>query len=88
MPATTQISQSPRNRALAGLTKQLKECVLKEILEPEFGFGLPGGLRERTLFKIRRWFGSIWKHKLCYKESAWSAFWSGIWSHLLKPSSI
>lgn len=66
----------------------LKERVLNEILEPEFGFGLPGGLRERTLFKIRRWFGSTWKHKLCYKESAWSAFWSGVWSHLLKPSSI
>ena len=66
----------------------LKERVLNEILEPEFGFGLPSGLRERTLFKIRRWFGSTWKHKLCYKESAWSAFWSGVWSHLLKPSSI
>lgn len=67
---------------------QQKMRVLKEILEPEFGFGLPSGLRERTIFKIRRWYGSTWKHKLCYKESTWSAFWSGVKSHLLKPSSI
>ena len=32
-----------------------------------------------VLFKFRRWKGSAWKHELCYKESMWSAFWSGVW---------
>lgn len=67
---------------------KLKERVLKEILEPEFGSVLPSGFTKRILFKYRRWRGSTWKHQLCYKESMRSAFWSGVWNHLLKPSSI
>lgn len=66
----------------------LKDRVLNEIIDPEFGFGLPKSLFRRMIFKVRRWRGSAWKHKLCYKESMWSAFWSGVKSHLLKPSSI
>lgn len=66
----------------------LKDRVLKEILEPEYGEELPKRLIPRLVFKYRRWKGSAWKHELCYKESMWSAFWSGVWNHLLKPSSI
>lgn len=66
----------------------LKDRVLKEILYPEFCEDLPKRLIPRLVFKFRRWKGSAWKHELCYKESMWSAFWSGVWNHLLKPSSI
>lgn len=66
----------------------LKERVLNEIIDPEYGVELPNGLLRRILFKFRRWKGSAWKHELCYKDSMWSAFWSGAWNHLLKPSSI
>jgi hypothetical protein len=66
----------------------IKEKVLKEILSPKFGEELPQRLLARLIYKYRRWKGNAWKHKLCYKESMWSAFWSGIWSHLLKPRSF
>ncbi len=66
----------------------LKDRVLKEILSPEFPNQTPGGFVKRVSFKLRRWKGNAWKHELCYKESMWSAFWSGLWNHLLKPSSI
>lgn len=66
----------------------LKERVVNEILFPKYGEDLPAKLIPRALFKFRRWKGSAWKHELCYKESMWSAFWSGVKSHLLKPSSI
>lgn len=66
----------------------VKDRVLKEILEPEFGEELPKNLIPRLVFKYRRWKGSAWKHKLCYKETMWSAFWSGVWNHLLKPESM
>lgn len=67
---------------------ELKERVLNEILEPEYSEELPKGLIKRTIFKIRRWKGNAWKHELCYKDSMWSAFWSGVWNHLLKPNSF
>ncbi|MBQ8969403.1 MAG: nucleotidyltransferase family protein [Bacteroidaceae bacterium] len=66
----------------------LKERVLQDILNPEYVAELPAGFFRRTHFKYRRWKGNAWKHELCYKESMWSAFWSGVWNHLLKPSSI
>ncbi len=66
----------------------LKERVLNEILSPEFSIESPRGLVKRIVFKLRRWKGNAWKHKLCYKDSMWSAFWSGVWNHMLKPSSI
>lgn len=68
--------------------QSLKDKVMREILSPEFGVELPQEFYRRVLFKLRRWRGSIWKHELCYSESRWSAFWSGVWNHLLKPSSI
>ena len=66
----------------------LKDRVLNEILSPEYGSDLPKGFFHRIIFKLFRWYGSSWKHKLCYKESMLSAFWSGVCGHLLKPSSI
>ena len=66
----------------------LKNRVLNEILCPEFGFELPDNILKRVAFKIHRWYGSFWKHELCYNESRWSAFGSGVWNHVLKPSSI
>ena len=67
---------------------QLKDRVLNDILSPEFSEVEKGGFISRAIFKYRRWKANAWKHELSFKESKWSAFWSGVWSHLLKPSSI
>ena len=66
----------------------VKERVLNEIITPEFQAVEPKSLLPRVVFKYKRWKANGWKHKLCYKESMWSAFWSGVWNHLLKPASI
>ena len=66
----------------------LKERVMNDIMSPEFAEEMPKRFFARVLWKIRRWKANEWKHKLCYKESMWSAFWSGVWGHLLKPRSI
>lgn len=66
----------------------IKNRVLSEILSPEFNETEPNTFLPRVLFKYRRWCANEWKHQLCYKESMWSAFWSGMWSHLQKPHSI
>jgi hypothetical protein len=66
----------------------LKERVLEDILSPRFPRESPKGVVPRLVFKYRRWKGNAWKHKMCYNESMCNAFWSGVWNHLLKPSSI
>ena len=66
----------------------LKDKVLKDILYPKYSVSEPSRLIPRLLYKYRRWKGNAWKQELCYSESRWSAFWSGIWGHLLKPKSI
>ena len=66
----------------------ITDKVVKEILAPEFSGALPKGLFPRIIYKVKRWRGNTWKHKLCYKDSLWSAFWSGIWNHLRKPATI
>lgn len=66
----------------------LKDKVLNEILEPAIPNEKPHNLFARVFWKYRRWKANEWKHKLVYKESMWSTFWSGVWNHLLKPSSI
>lgn len=66
----------------------MKENVLNDILSPKFPREMPNGFIRRVFFKIKRWKSNEWKHKLSYNESMWSAFWSGVKSHLLKPSSI
>ena len=73
---------------IAHFDPALKERVLNDILHNEFQEKQPKDLLRRLLFKFRRWKANAWKHKLCYTESMWSAFWSGVWGHLLKPSSI
>ena len=82
------IRKNQRDRYCSKKQTFVKGRVLKEILSPEFGEDLPKSLIPRLVFKYRRWKGSAWKHELCYKESMWSAFWSGVWNHILKPSSI
>lgn len=67
---------------------QLKDRVVQEIISPPFTEEEPLWLLKRIVFKYRRWKANSWKHELCYKESMWSAFLSGVWSHILKPSSI
>lgn len=66
----------------------IKERVLNDILSPEFNEVEKGGFFSRSLFKYRRWKANAWKHELCFTESMSSAFWSGVKSHILKPSSI
>lgn len=73
---------------LTDVDKALKERVVNEILSPEFEGETPSALIPRIVFKYRRWKANGWKHRLCYRESMWSAFWSGVWNHLLKPGSI
>lgn len=66
----------------------LKRKVLYEILCPNKRSKMPSFVLSRINWKFRRWKSNEWKHKLCYKESMWSSFWSGVWDHLLKPSTI
>ena len=66
----------------------MKDKVLSEILFPECDAKTPMSIFLRIPFKFKRWKSNGWKHGLCFSESMWSAFWSGVKSHLLKPSSI
>ena len=66
----------------------LKEKVLNDILFPKYTANEPSRMIPRLVYKYRRWQGNAWKQELCYSESRWSAFWSGIYGHLLKPKSI
>lgn len=66
----------------------LKDRVLNDIISPEFSNDMPKNILRRVVYKCLRWKKNEWKHRLCYNESMWSAFWSGVYGHLLKPSSI
>ena len=63
----------------------LKERILYDILKPEYGNAGPMGLFQGLVYKYKRWQGNAWKQRLCYKESRWEYFWSGIWAKILKP---
>lgn len=67
---------------------QLKAKVLADILEPAYEAAEPKHLVPRLIYKYRRWQGNAWKHDMCYNESRWSAFCTGIWAKLLKPASF
>ena len=67
---------------------ELKERVLDDILEPQYGTAEPILLFKRFIYKLVRWRGNAWKQKLCYNESRWSAFWHGMWAKMLKPASF
>lgn len=66
----------------------LKGKILEDIINPAFPAEEINKLLPRLVYKYRRWKGNRWKHELCYNESLLPVFWSGIWSHLLKPASI
>ena len=66
----------------------LKERVLEDILDPEYTAAEPKGFFPRVVYKYKRWQGNAWKQKMCYGESRWVMFWSGIWAKILKPASI
>ena len=66
----------------------LKERVLDDIIEPAFTSVEPKGFLSRMFYKYIRWQGNAWKQRLCYEESRWEMFWTGIWAKILKPSSI
>ena len=65
-----------------------KDRVLNEIFTYKYEDDLTLNFFMRQVHRFQRWNGNGWKHELCYKESMWSAFWSGVWGHLLKPASI
>lgn len=65
-----------------------KERVLEDVFSYTYRDDASSNVFLRQFYRFRRWKSSEWKHELCYKESMWSAFWSGVWNHLLKPSSI
>ncbi len=67
---------------------QLKDRILADILFPKYATEEPTYLIPRLLFKYKRWQGNGWKQKLCYNESRWSSFWTGIWAKILKPASL
>ena len=67
---------------------EIKSRVLNDIIHPEFEAASPKLLIPRLIYKFRRWQGNAWKQRLCYNESRWSAFWTGIWAKILKPASI
>lgn len=66
----------------------LKDRILNDMLSPEFSESQPSGFFKRIMFKYRRWRANGWKHLLCYKESRFSSFITGLWAHVLKLSSI
>ncbi len=67
---------------------ELINRVLNDILTPEFSEKESGGFFTRAVFKYRRWKANAWKHELCFNDSLWSSFWSGVWGHFLKPEMI
>ncbi len=66
----------------------LKERALLDMLNPLFSSAEPNGFVPRMIYKYKRWQGNAWKHELCYNESRWSAFLTGVWAKILKPASI
>ena len=66
----------------------VKDKVMNEIFSYVYHEECSLHFFQRQINRFRRWKANEWKHKLCYKESMWSSFWSGVWGHLLKPSSI
>ena len=66
----------------------LKEKVLDDIISPAYKRQSPRGFLKGMIYKYRRWQGNAWKQELCYNESRWEMFWSGMWNHLLKPKTL
>lgn len=66
----------------------LKQRAVEDIMRVTPANEVPMNMFRRVFYKYHRWKANEWKHELCYRDSMWSAFWSGVWNHLLKPSSI
>lgn len=66
----------------------MKDRVLNDTLWREFDASVPHNFLRRIVFKYRRWQANAWKQNLCYGDSRFKSFWTGVWSHLLKPSMI
>ena len=67
---------------------ELKDRVVNEVFSSVYDGDREPNVFARNIKRFQRWKGNAWKHELCYKESMWSAFWSGVEGHLLKPCSI
>lgn len=65
-----------------------KERVVREVFASVYQDDSSEGFLKRQINRIHRWKANGWKHELCYNDSRWSAFWSGVWGHLRKPGSI
>lgn len=63
----------------------LKDRILADILSPEWGATDQRGLFKRMVYKYRRWQGNAWKQELCYPESRFETFFTGLWSHIITP---
>lgn len=66
----------------------LKDRILDDILEPEYGLAGHMGFFQGLVYKYKRWQGNAWKQNLCYDESRWEYFRSVLWAKVLKPSTI
>lgn len=66
----------------------IKARILQDILEPKFTHIEPKSLGKRLVYKYRRWQGNAWKQRLCYSESRWEIFITGIWAKILKPAGL
>lgn len=66
----------------------LKNRVLHDTISPEFDEQTPAGFFRRIAFKYRRWQANAWKQDLCYGDSRFKSFWTGVWAHLIKPEMI
>lgn len=67
---------------------ELKDRVVNEVFSSVYDGDKSKNVFVRSFKRYQRWRSNAWKHELCYRESMWSAFWSGVWGHLLKPKSI
>lgn len=63
----------------------LKDKVLADILSPEWTATEPRWVFKRMAYKYCRWQGNAWKQRLCYPESRMEMFFTGLWSHIIKP---
>ena len=66
----------------------MKERVLNDVLCPEFSGETPHNFFKRIVFKYRRWQANAWKQNLCYGDSRFKSFWTGVRGHLLRPGMI
>ena len=72
----------------AQINPDLKQRVVDEVFASAYNSKEDPNVFIRNIKRYQRWRGNAWKHQLCFKDSMWSTFWSGVWAHLLKPASI